>query len=154
MDAIAGPAQCKWGCLSLQDSPIDAAELDTRFPPAQNSRDEDATGMNMERRVGSHEGQQIVRVHGPLRLEMIEPFRNVVKSVEDPALIIDLSDVPFIDSSAVAALVHAYVSRHKAGQKLALVGLNTRIRSLLHSTSVDLLFTTFESLDQAEEALA
>jgi anti-sigma B factor antagonist len=107
----------------------------------------------VEGRAGARPGQRVLKVQGSIKFENVEPFREAVSSVEEPNLILDLTEVPYIDSSAIGALVHAYVSCRKSGRKLALVGLSDRVRSVLHLANVDVLFTTFDSLSQAEEAL-
>jgi len=43
-------------------------------------------------------------------------FRNAAKSSAQPKLIIDLTEVPFIDSAALGAFVHTYVSCRNTGR--------------------------------------
>ncbi len=80
-------------------------------------------------------------------------FRDAVRSVAVPSMIIDLTEVPYIDSGAVGALVQTYVSCQRVGRRMALVGLSHRVRAVLQITGVDLLFNTFPTLGEAEEAL-
>lgn len=85
---------------------------------------------------------------------VVPTLQEAVRSVADSAVIIDLSEVPNIDSAAIGALLQAYVSCRKAGRQMALVGLSHRVEALLKITGVDLLFTKFGTLGEAEEALA
>ncbi len=55
-------------------------------------------------------------------------------------VILDLTDVPYIDSSGLGSLVSAYVSRQKAGQRVVLSGVNERILLLMEITRVEPLF--------------
>ena len=54
---------------------------------------------------------------------------------------------------AIGALVRAYVFCNKSGRKLMLVGMNHRVRNVLHLTGVDSLFDTYASIAEAESAL-
>jgi len=83
----------------------------------------------------------------------VPAFTEAVRAAPGAAMIIDLSEVPSIDSAAIGALVHAHVHCQKAGRRLALVGLNHRARAVLKITSVDILFTTYPTLAEAEQAL-
>jgi anti-anti-sigma regulatory factor len=49
--------------------------------------------------------------------------------------------------------VRVYVTCQKTGRKLALAGMNGRVANVLHLVGVDILFTTFDSVSQAEESL-
>lgn len=108
----------------------------------------------VEGRAGARAGQHVLRVTGPITLEAVAAFEDAVRAATDPALIIDLTEVPYIDSAALGALVHAHVSCQKAGRRLALVGLRHRVKAVMQLTRIDLLFTAFETLGEAEQALA
>ena len=105
-------------------------------------------------RAGPREGQYILKAQGPIGMSSRATFLDAVKSAQGNALIIDLSEVPHIDSAAVGALVHAYVSCQKAGRKLGLVGLTHRVSNVMKISAVDALFTTYPTVSEAEEALA
>ena len=107
-----------------------------------------------EVRSGAHAGQQVLRATGPITLAIVPEFQAAVRSATGTSLIIDLSQVPFIDSAALGVLVQAYVSCQKAGRRLVLVGLSHRVKALLQMTTLDLLFTTHPTLGDAEQALA
>lgn len=109
--------------------------------------------MTVQGRSGSHAGQHILQVSGPIKYGSLEPLQTAIQSAPAHALILDLAEVPYMDSSAVGVLVQAYVSCRKAQRKLALVGMTDRVRNVLHLASVDILFTTFDTMPEAEEAL-
>ncbi len=109
--------------------------------------------LRVEARPGAREGQHVLRVAGPVTISTLPLFREAVRAVAVPSMIIDLTEVPYIDSGAVGALVQAYVSCQKAGRRLALVGLSHRVRAVLQITGVHVLFNTFPTLGEAEEAL-
>ena len=67
-------------------------------------------------------------------------LQEAVSAVPAHGLILDLTEVPSVDSMAVGALVRVYVSCAKGGRKLAFVGLNHRVRNVLQIVGVDPLF--------------
>jgi anti-anti-sigma factor len=102
----------------------------------------------------SRAGQQILQLKGPFTSNASAIFVDAVAAVDAPRLILDLSEVPMVDSMAVGALVRAFVSCHKTGRKLALVGLNHRVHNVLHLTGIAPLFDTYASISEAEAGLA
>jgi anti-anti-sigma factor len=54
---------------------------------------------------------------------------------------------------AVGTLVRAFVSCHKVGRKLVLVGLNYRVKNILQITGVDPLFEIYANISEAQGAL-
>jgi anti-anti-sigma factor len=102
----------------------------------------------------SREGQQILQLHGAFTSTASAIFVDSVATVTAPRLILDLTEVPMVDSMAVGALVRAFVSCHKSGRKLALVGLNHRVHNVLHLTGIAPLFDTYATISEAEAGLA
>jgi anti-sigma B factor antagonist len=103
---------------------------------------------------GAREGQKIVRLKGPLSIHTVYEFQTAIRSETAPTLIMDFSEVPFIDSSGLGALVGAYVAAQKNNRKLALVGLSTQAKALLEMTKVSQFFPAYASTEAAEAASA
>ncbi len=101
---------------------------------------------------GTREGLHVLALRGALTSTSSPAFTEAVIGVAAPRLILDLSGVPMIDSVAIGALVRAFVSCHKSGRKLALVGMNHRVQNVLHITGIAPLFDSYETVAQAEEA--
>jgi anti-anti-sigma factor len=102
----------------------------------------------------SRAGQQILQLKGPFTSTASAIFVDALAAADAPRLILDLTEVPMVDSMAVGALVRAFVSCHKSGRKLALVGLNHRVHNVLHLTGIASLFDTYASIREAEAGLA
>ena len=66
-------------------------------------------------------------------------------------LLIDLSDVPWMNSSGVGILISAYTSMKNAGAQVKFLNINERVKSILMVTK---LLTVFESYYSREDALA
>ena len=105
-------------------------------------------------RAGANASVHILSVKGPITNSTSAEFQEAVRAVGTPGLIVDLSEVPWVDSMAVGALVRAFVFCNKSGRKLALVGLNHRIKNVLHIVGVDSLFNTYATIPEAESALS
>jgi len=105
-------------------------------------------------RAGANANVGIVSVTGPMTVATSPAFQEAARAVASPSLIVDLSEVPWLDSMAIGALVRVYASCSKAGRRLALVGLNHRVANVLRLTGVDALFDTYSSIPEAESALA
>ncbi len=81
-------------------------------------------------------------------------FQATVRADTSRALIIDFSNVPYVDSAGIGALVGAYVTRQNGGRSLALVGVCERIHNALNVTRVEQFFRFFDSVSAAEQASA
>src|SRR5271157_5733076 len=91
----------------------------------------------------------VIRLHGPLLLGNFFPLQSMVRSDTSSLLIIDLADMPYIDSAGIGCLVGAHVSCQGSGRKLVLVGANERLLTSLKVTKVDNLFTFAPTVEQA-----
>jgi anti-sigma B factor antagonist len=103
-------------------------------------------------RAGS--GCRILRLKGPLLISNLFEFQSRVRANTCRLLILDLTEVPYIDSAGIGALVGAHVNHQKDGRSLALVGVVQRVGNALKIAHVDSFFRFFESVDAAESACA
>ena len=55
-------------------------------------------------------------------------------------MVLNLTDVPFMDSSGVAALVHTLPKANDAGAEMVLFGLDEQVRSIFEITGLDGVF--------------
>ncbi|HXF05597.1 MAG TPA: STAS domain-containing protein [Blastocatellia bacterium] len=65
-------------------------------------------------------------------------------------ILLNLADVPYIDSAGLGEIVRCYTTTRREGGELKLLNLTSRIRDLLTITK---LITVFESFDTEEAAL-
>ena len=94
-------------------------------------------------------GTTVLRLHGPLLLGNFFPLQTMVRGDNSSLLIIDVSDMPYIDSAGIGCLVGAHVSRENSGRKMVLVGANERLLTSLKVTKVEQLFTLAPTMEQA-----
>ena len=110
--------------------------------------------LQVERPFNSRGGGGVLVLKGPLVTENLADFQNAIRRENVPTVILDLTEVPYIDSAGLGSLVTAYVTRHKSGQRTVLTGVNPRIVHLLEITKMAHLFPIFPNLADALDALS
>ncbi|MGA8439623.1 MAG: STAS domain-containing protein [Candidatus Sulfotelmatobacter sp.] len=108
--------------------------------------------LRIEDRPGAQPGQRILSLNGALVMTTVFEFQSTVRADTSRSLIIDFTNVPYVDSAGIGALVGAYVTRQNGGRSLALVGVSERIHNALQVTRVEQFFRFFDSVSAAEEA--
>jgi anti-sigma B factor antagonist len=91
---------------------------------------------------------RILKLSGPLTIATLFEFQNLVRANTSPQLILDFTNVPYVDSAGVGALVGAYVRHQKEGHSITLAGVNDRVRGTLKVTQVDTFFKYVDSVPQ------
>jgi anti-sigma B factor antagonist len=110
--------------------------------------------LTVERFEGVAEDQRILLLRGPITIETTPHFERAIRNECAVTMILDLSDVPYIDSVGLGSLVAAYVSHQKNGRCLVLTGVKPRVEKILEITKVKDLFVIFATTWEAVEALA
>jgi anti-anti-sigma factor len=99
-------------------------------------------------------GKRIVSVKGPLTIDTVVKFQDALRSESSPVLIVDFTQVPFIDTSGLSALVAAHVSARKSDRKILFVAFNSQARAALELTHLHQVFSTYPTIQDAEAVLA
>lgn len=97
--------------------------------------------------LGIHNDIHSLRLIGPLTISTLYEFQSLVRTSAG-SMVLDFTQVPYVDSAGVGALVGAYVRHNKDGHTLTLAGVNNRVRAILGSTRVEQFFTYADSLPQ------
>src|ERR687888_1864118 len=100
---------------------------------------------------GPRDGQRLLRLQGPVVLGTLFQFQSTLRAKQCRTLIIDFTEVPYVDSAGIGALVGAYVTHNKDGKSLALIGVNKRVHDALKVTRVEQFFRLFDTLADAEK---
>lgn len=111
-------------------------------------RDEPLT---IETSPGSRADALVLRLRGPLTLATLFSLQDALHAQAAPLTILDLSQVPYIDSAGLGTILMFYVSAEKSGRKLALAGVTERVLSLIRMTRVDTVLSMFPSVEAAEQ---
>jgi anti-sigma B factor antagonist len=69
-------------------------------------------------------------------------------------IILNLEDVPYVDSAGLGEIVRAYTTVSRQGGSLKLVNLTKRITDLLSITKLLTVFETFETENEAVRSFA
>jgi|ERR1700687_559711 anti-sigma B factor antagonist len=103
---------------------------------------------------GPKEGQRIFRLTGPLTMSTLFDFQSRVRTNTSRVLMLDFTNVPYVDSAGIGALVGAYVTHQKDNRSLYLIAVNERVQNALKVTHVENLFRFVDSLTAAEKAIS
>ncbi len=89
--------------------------------------------------------ETMVLCHGRIIAETTNKLREEVKVLVPytKRLVLDLSDVAYMDSAGLGALVGIYISAKRAGCELKLINLSDRVMELLRITKVASVFNEY-----------
>lgn len=111
--------------------------------------------VTVEAVTGTRDSTRTIKVRGPLTINNFFEFQDIVRQQPAPSLLlIDLEDVPYIDSAALGSLIGIHVSCDKARRKYAFVRVNERLKSMFAMTGVDRLLVVYETIADAEAHLS
>jgi anti-sigma B factor antagonist len=108
--------------------------------------------LTIESLPGPNDGQRVLRLKGPIILTTFFEFQRVVRDDSSPNLILDFSEVPYVDSAGIGALTMGYVHRQKDKLSLLLVGVSPRVRTALQVTKVDQFFQFADRIPGSQAA--
>ncbi len=97
----------------------------------------------------THAGFVLVRLHGEVDLSWSQTVRRAVLDAldHDTAVGVDLSDVSYIDSSGIAALVEGFQLSRTRGTRFVLVAVSDAVRAVLELARLDRVFVLVASSD-------
>jgi anti-anti-sigma factor len=102
---------------------------------------------------GARPGVVIIRAQGPLDITNFGEFEEITRRNESPVLIVDLAEVPYIDSAVLGSMVAMHVACARNQRKYALVNANQRIQNMLTVSGVGEVLVSFATVAEAEKAL-
>lgn len=107
---------------------------------------------SIEISVEQRDGVAIVRPRGDVDLQRSPVLRDALKGVSDrrpQRLVVDLTDVSYMDSSGVATLVEAMQLARRGKYSLVLCCLQDRVKSIFEIARLDTVFQIAPDLDAA-----
>lgn len=99
----------------------------------------------------------VLQVHGEVDVYSAPALKErIAESISGaaPVVVIDLSNVEFMDSTGLGALVAARTTAVEAGGRLPVVCDRDRILKLFQITGLDGVFEVYPSVEAAVEALS
>ena len=104
-------------------------------------------------RVDAGTNAVVASVRGEIDLHNSPELRNALLEMlnqrQPKRLILNLAQVPYMDSSAIAVLVEALQKLRKIGGKLYLTNLQPRVKGLLEIARLDTIFVLAATDDEA-----
>jgi anti-anti-sigma factor len=104
----------------------------------------------IEKLPGSQPEIQILKLVGPFTLTEVFVFQETVRGDPAPATVVDLADVPYMDSAALGSLLGLHVSCQRHNRRYALVNVSDRLKTLFKVAGVESLLVICPSLTAAE----
>src|SRR5436305_12573180 len=99
--------------------------------------------------LGLQNKARVLRLSGPLTISTLYKFQDMARSDSTASLVLDFTNVPYVDSAGVGAMVGAYVRHQKAGHSVTLEGADERARTTLQVTQLDGCRTHTHRIPQA-----
>jgi anti-sigma B factor antagonist len=95
----------------------------------------------------------IVSIAGAIDLSTANHFESALSDAVETSgtqgIVVDLSEVTFLDSTALTALVHCFERQRARLERLGLVASDARVRTLLEVTRLDRVLRVFPTRDEA-----
>jgi anti-sigma B factor antagonist len=104
----------------------------------------------------SDRGLEIVSLSGEIDLQHSPKVRELLQRKADarvPALLLDFTEVKYIDSSGLATLVEYYQKSRSYDGRIALAGLSNRVRSVFDLVRLSEIFLIYGTVGEAQAAL-
>lgn len=96
-------------------------------------------------------GTCVIRLSGPLTLRTLFDFQDAARKETSAPLIVDLTEVPYIDSAGLGSILGVFASCQRAARRFAVAGAGERLQTLFEITHVQDVLPIFETVDGAEQ---
>ncbi|MGH9306690.1 MAG: STAS domain-containing protein [Acidimicrobiales bacterium] len=104
--------------------------------------------------VEQAEGYTICRPVGELDAYTVSQFRESLADLaSSPRLLIDMSEVPFVDSAGLGALIGGIRRAREMGGDVAVTCSRPTLTRLLKTTGFDRIVTVAETIEEAAASL-
>jgi anti-sigma B factor antagonist len=93
-------------------------------------------------------GEILVRCSGRITTATTATLQSTIRSLipETERIVLDLTDVSYLDSSGLGALVGLYISAKRQHCELKLINLNQRLKQLFRLTNLAKVFEGHEDM--------
>jgi len=112
--------------------------------------------MDLRLRVKTERQVSVVEIGGEIDLHVAPQLRGALLRVgegDSPRVVVDLSEVSFLDSTGIGVLVGALKRVREKGGALAFCGVQARVRRVFEITGLMDALPIFESREAALAAL-
>ncbi len=109
--------------------------------------------LTIRRLPGKRPETRVIKLTGPFTLSTVFEFQNTIREEAAPMTIVDLTDVPYMDSAALGSILGLHVSCQRDGRSYWLVGASDRLRTLFKVAGVDGLLNIGASVSDVDAPL-
>jgi anti-sigma B factor antagonist len=107
--------------------------------------------LTIARKEGKNPGTRVFCLSGPLTLRNLFELQTELRGSELPSMtVIDLTDVPYMDSAGMGLVMNSYVRCQTRGAKFVVAGANSRVMDLFRVTKVDSVLPLVGTVEEAE----
>lgn len=106
--------------------------------------------LKIEKLCGGTPEVRVLKLTGPFTLAGLFNFQEIIRNEPMPATVVDLTDVPYMDSAALGSVLGLHVSCQKHGRRYALAGASDRLKTLFKVAGVESMMVICGSLAEAE----
>jgi anti-anti-sigma factor len=110
--------------------------------------------LTIERVKDAEKGYETMKLVGPLTLSTLFNLQESLRIDPHNKTLIDLSEVPYIDSAGLGALLSFHASCKRSGRHYALAGMAARVYTVFAASKVDKLVHLCPTLGDAEAFLS
>src|SRR5579883_2527387 len=104
----------------------------------------------IESTAGSKPGVRVLKLTGPFTLSTVFDFQTEVREGSAAVTIIDLNEVPYMDSAALGSILGFHASCLREHRQYGLVGVSDRLKTLFKVAGVEGLLNTYSSVEEAQ----
>jgi anti-sigma B factor antagonist len=102
-------------------------------------------------RDGAAPGTRILEFSGPITLPNLFAFQDAVRSGPAPSIsILDLSQVPYVDSAGMGAIINYFTHCQRNRVRLLVAGVTPRVSELFRMTGVQTIISMPPTVADAE----
>ena len=107
--------------------------------------------LTIDRKDGKNPGTRVFCLNGPLTLRNLFELQSELRGMAPPPLtVIDLTEVPYMDSAGMGLVMNHYVRCQTKGTRLIVAGANSRVMDLFKVTKVDTVLPLVGTIEDAE----
>jgi anti-sigma B factor antagonist len=111
--------------------------------------------MNLEITTEIENKYILISIKSILTIENITPLKSLLDKYVDEKrhILIDLSEITFIDSSSLGILIIFNTKLEKNNQRLSLININSDLKRLFKSTELDKHINIFDDIESSMNKL-
>jgi anti-anti-sigma factor len=110
--------------------------------------------LEVAREPGATAATTILRLQGPLTITTLFTLQDTLKEIGPVNTVIDVSEVPYIDSAGLGTVLSHWAHTQRTGNKFALTGVSPRIEVLLEITKVNSILPMFKTPEEADASFS